>query len=115
AGFVASICNAGSDDAIDNNCSPASVTLPNDQANDSPIDFGYHGQPCQTGANCTDNNVCNGVETCVGGTCRPGVPLDCDDNVPCTTDTCNPIAGCSSTVPGTHASIASDFNDKTIP
>jgi hypothetical protein len=42
-GFVPSPCNVGSDDAIDNDCSPACVTLPTDDAMDDTIDFGYHG------------------------------------------------------------------------
>jgi hypothetical protein len=43
---------------------------------------------------CSDNNVCNGVETCVDGTCPPGTPLQCADADPCTTDSCDRRAGC---------------------
>ncbi len=48
------------------------------------------------GAACDDNNLCNGHETCVGGVCTPASsPLSCDDNDPCTVDSCDPITGCS--------------------
>ncbi len=43
---------------------------------------------------CSDNNACNGLETCRGGVCQPGNPLDCNDFNPCTLDTCNPGSGC---------------------
>jgi len=49
---------------------------------------------CTTNPQCDDNDVCNGSETCVGGVCEPGIPLDCGDGNVCTTDTCNPSTGC---------------------
>lgn len=53
---------------------------------------------CTSNATCSDNNVCNGVETCASGKfCLPGVPLICDDGDLCTTNTCDPITGCSFT------------------
>ena len=46
---------------------------------------------------CDDGNVCNGMETCdVLDGCQPGTPLDCDDGVDCTDDTCDEVAGCRS-------------------
>ena len=36
---------------------------------------------------CSDGLFCNGEESCVGGTCEPGEP-PCDDNIACTTDSC---------------------------
>jgi len=44
-GFVPSLCNAGGDDALDNDCSPAAVELPSDDTEDLTIDFGYQ-TPC---------------------------------------------------------------------
>ena len=44
---------------------------------------------------CVDNDVCNGTEICdllVG--CQPGLPLDCDDQVDCTVDSCDAELGC---------------------
>jgi MYXO-CTERM domain-containing protein len=49
---------------------------------------------CMVNADCSDNNVCTGTETCVGGFCQPGVPLTCGDNNVCTDDTCNALNGC---------------------
>ncbi|MBI2167690.1 MAG: hypothetical protein HYU34_05575, partial [Candidatus Omnitrophica bacterium] len=43
---------------------------------------------------CDDGNVCNGIETVVDGNCVPGTPEVCDDGVACTTDSCDPVAGC---------------------
>ena len=45
---------------------------------------------------CVDVNVCNGLEYCntVAG-CASGPPLDCDDQVACTQDSCDPQAGCA--------------------
>jgi len=54
---------------------------------------------CTVGAprSCSDGNVCDGTETCDPVTgCKEGTPLDCTDGDECTTDTCNPAAGCSS-------------------
>jgi len=46
------------------------------------------------GASCSDGNLCNGVEVCLAGVCQPGTPVSCADNNPCTTETCDPKAGC---------------------
>ena len=44
---------------------------------------------CYTDPDCDDGLYCNGVETCVSGTCQAGTPVDCDDNITCTDDSCN--------------------------
>ncbi len=51
---------------------------------------------------CSDNDVCSGSETCdaLAG-CQPGQPLDCNDQVTCTNDSCDPVAGCSNLPEGT--------------
>ena len=46
------------------------------------------------GASCSDGNLCDGVEVCRAGVCQPGTPISCADNNPCTTETCDPKAGC---------------------
>ncbi len=52
-------------------------------------------QACLTDANCSDNNTCNGTETCVSGSCQPGTPLACDDGNLCNgTETCDSVLGC---------------------
>jgi len=47
------------------------------------------GTPCN-GAPCFALATCNNSGTCTG------TPVDCDDGDPCTTDSCDPIAGCVS-------------------
>lgn len=44
---------------------------------------------CTGPEDCDDGDACNGAETCAGGTCMPGTPLDCDDGVSCTVDSCS--------------------------
>ena len=53
-----------------------------------------YAPPCSVDADCSDNNVCNGIETCVATVCQPGTPLVCSDGNDCTTDSCNPVSGC---------------------
>ncbi len=50
--------------------------------------------PLADGVSCSDGNVCNGAETCHLGQCASGTPLNCNDNNPCTTDSCNSQSGC---------------------
>jgi hypothetical protein len=38
---------------------------------------------------CGDGLFCNGNEVCGGGSCQPGVPVNCSDGVSCTADSCN--------------------------
>ena len=57
---------------------------------------GDGGEPeCTIAADCADGNACNGTEACVEGVCTPGVPLGCDDMIPCTVDDCDSMAGCT--------------------
>ncbi|MBZ0117970.1 MAG: putative metal-binding motif-containing protein, partial [Sandaracinaceae bacterium] len=44
---------------------------------------------CENDAQCNDGVTCNGNEVCVGMTCAPGLPVDCNDADPCTTDRCD--------------------------
>ncbi|MBW1881324.1 MAG: hypothetical protein JRJ84_23460, partial [Deltaproteobacteria bacterium] len=54
-------------------------------------------------ANCDDSDVCTGVETCDALLdCQAGTPLDPDDGVPCTDDSCDPVTGI--------ANVANDAN-----
>ncbi|MFO1462508.1 MAG: vWA domain-containing protein [bacterium] len=48
-------------------------------------------KPCKSSADCDDGNSCNGAEVCGDkGTCMSGTPLVCNDNNPCTNDSCDP-------------------------
>ncbi len=62
-GLVASPCNAGSNDAIDNDCSCATVVLTSDSSQDTTVDFGY-GQACSgvLGDFVWDDQDCDGVQ-----------------------------------------------------
>ena len=44
-------------------------------------------------APCSDGNACTTKDACSGGACV-GQPLLCDDDNPCTIDSCEPDAGC---------------------
>ena len=69
-------------DGIDNDC-------------DGLTDSAAPGcQSCAADATCNDGNACNGVEGCSAGTCVPGTPLFCRDTDFCTSDQCDPKAGC---------------------
>jgi hypothetical protein len=47
---------------------------------------------CITNADCSDGVYCNGTEICADGTCQGGTPVDCDDGIVCTADSCNEAA-----------------------
>ncbi len=49
---------------------------------------------CQGDADCADQSVCNGIETCIDGICDLGIPLSCEDGDPCTDDACDERTGC---------------------
>lgn len=51
--------------------------------------------PCLSNADCSDQDLCNGIETCDGGQCAGGTALSCNDGNPCTNDTCNAATGCA--------------------
>lgn len=45
---------------------------------------------------CSDGNACFTGELCSNGSCVPGTtPVDCNDNNPCTVDSCDPNTGCA--------------------
>lgn len=52
---------------------------------------------CQNDGECDNGDVCDGLETCVAGTCQAGLALRCDDGIDCTIDECNPMIGCGVT------------------
>jgi cysteine-rich repeat protein len=41
---------------------------------------------------CDDGDFCNGTETCNAGSCGAGTPVDPDDGVACTDDSCDELA-----------------------
>jgi hypothetical protein len=54
--------------------------------------FGTFGS-CTMDSQCSDNNACDGVETCINTQCQPGTPINCDDGLFCTIDSCDPASG----------------------
>jgi len=44
-----------------------------------------------------DGSVCTVDDVCAAGVCEAGAPLPCDDGKACTTDACDPLAGCTTT------------------
>ena len=44
---------------------------------------------------CSDGNACTADDSCANGWCLSGGPLDCDDDDPCTIDSCLPQSGCN--------------------
>ncbi len=49
---------------------------------------------CDQDGDCTDSNLCTGIERCIDGNCVSGTPLSCDDANSCTDDSCDPQTGC---------------------
>jgi len=45
-------------------------------------------------APCDDGNACNVTDACAGGKCVGTGAPSCNDNLKCTTDTCDPKSGC---------------------
>lgn len=50
--------------------------------------------PRANGTVCDDGNACTAQASCTFGTCGGGAPINCDDQNPCTHDSCDPATGC---------------------
>jgi Tol biopolymer transport system component len=56
--------------------------------------------PCNVDGDCSDGNACNGLETCINGSCTTGTGVPCDDGDVCNgVETCDPTTGACT--PGT--------------
>ena len=49
---------------------------------------GFDAGACSKDLDCQNGVFCDGYETCVAGVCHLAARLACDDNNPCSTDTC---------------------------
>lgn len=84
------------------------------------LGIGGPAAACVTDAECNDNSVCTGTETCQAGVCIPGTPLTCTDTDPCTVNGCNALTGCTftptdaCTVPGHRLKMGSRGVDLRI-
>ncbi|MBI3178454.1 MAG: hypothetical protein HYZ27_02260 [Deltaproteobacteria bacterium] len=89
---------AESCDGKDNDCDGQVDELSCDDNNPCTDDT------CAPGAGCShinnsgfcdaDGNVCTKDDACSNGKCLTGQPIKCDDNNPCTTDSCDAKTGC---------------------
>ncbi len=79
-------CNGKTDDGLcndDNPCTQDSCEPATGKCKITVLD----GTPC------SDGNACTGPDKCSGDQCKGG-PTSCDDNNPCTDDSCDPAKGC---------------------
>ncbi len=53
-------------------------------------------RPCRLHAECSDGNVCNGLEICSEGFCEPGKAVYCFSENMCQPSECDPRVGCQS-------------------
>ncbi|HEY3500118.1 MAG TPA: hypothetical protein VGK73_35755 [Polyangiaceae bacterium] len=63
-------------------------------------------QTCQNKDNttpCSTGTLCAIGETCTDGVCGSGLPINCNDGSPCTTDSCDDALGCQFTPDPTSA------------
>jgi hypothetical protein len=64
------------------------------QASNGPPCTANCPQPCTQDGDCSDGNLCNGVEQCVNNSCAAGTPIICSDGNACNgVETCNPATG----------------------
>ncbi|MBI5610886.1 MAG: hypothetical protein HY902_18550 [Deltaproteobacteria bacterium] len=66
-----------------------------------------------SGTPCADNQLCTDPDLCVEGVCF-GTPVTCDDDNPCTADTCNPASGKCSHQPLAEQAVCDDGNACTV-
>ena len=67
-----------------NQCDSAGVCNPSTGACDYA--------PVPDGTPCNDGSLCSSGDSCVAGACG-GAPIDCDDGIACSIDSCNPVSG----------------------
>ena len=68
---------------------------------------------CAVDADCSDGDVCNGMEQCLGGTCQQGTPLVCTASGQCQVGRCDAQLGCV-VDPAQDGTMCSDGNAGTI-
>jgi hypothetical protein len=74
---------------------PASATSPSSATAGACLD---NHEPATT--SCEDGNACTSNDTCGGGVCNAGGPVDCDDGQFCTgVESCDPELGCQAGTP----------------
>ena len=85
----------GNDVCGNGNCAGASIVCDDD---DVCTDDSCNPQTgcvhVHNAAGCDDGNACTTADTCAQGACVGGQPPDCNDQDPCTNDSCEPDSGC---------------------
>ena len=92
------VCTAG-DTCSDGNCT-ATGSLNCDDSNPCTDDSCAPDTGCAHLFNqipCSDGNSCTTDDVCIGGVCIGTKFVSCDDDNPCTDDSCSPLLGCSHT------------------
>jgi len=49
--------------------------------------------PVADGTSCDDGDACSTIDECSSGSCVGSAPIDCDDGIACTDDSCDPGTG----------------------
>lgn len=70
-------------------------THPAEIAHRPRLTITYTPPPCQSNAECADDNLCTTNERCEDGICKTDA-VSCDDGNPCTDDVCDCATGCRS-------------------
>ncbi len=98
-------CTQG-DQCMGGVCRPGTAASCDDQnpcTNDGcDAQLGCYNAP-RAGA-CDDGTACSSASMCQDGQCRGTVLVDCNDDNPCTTDSCDPVQGCKNVAVGNGGS-----------
>jgi hypothetical protein len=97
------ICDDGSGCTLNDQCEDGTCVgdsqLQCDDGNPCTIDQCDPESGCSyenAVAECDDGNECTTVDQCIAGICSGAGQMACDDNNPCTADTCDKTLGCVS-------------------
>ncbi|MBI5369806.1 hypothetical protein HZA85_01255 [Candidatus Uhrbacteria bacterium] len=98
---------------MDDNCNGVTDEGLCDDGNECTTDACNTDGSCKhtklTGTACNDQNVCTAFDQCASGVCLGGSLLDCNDNDPCSIDSCDPFTGCKH-LPASEGTCADDGN-----
>ncbi|HOX43317.1 MAG TPA: hypothetical protein PK668_06955 [Myxococcota bacterium] len=91
-------CTAG-DACAAGVCQPGAAVVCDDQnpCTDDACDPATGCTATPNALGCEDGDACTAGDACAAGLCQPGAAVVCDDQNPCTDDTCDPAAGCAAT------------------
>lgn len=94
-------CDDGSKCTVGDKCSNGwclpGPALPCNDDDTCTDDLCLPGDGCvfvNNAAPCDDTDICTTKDACVNGQCTGGPALDCNDNNPCTDESCEPGEGC---------------------